>query len=70
MCCHFINTDLKSDLEKFAMISEPTEHDFDEVKKIKSDIQTTPTHRLHKMLTLFRNVRRITSWRVNSTRVA
>ena len=53
VCCHFINTDLKSDLEKFAMIFEPTEHDFEEVKKIKSDIQTTPTHRFHKMLTLF-----------------
>jgi hypothetical protein len=33
VCCHFINTDLKSDLEKSAMIFEPTEHDFEEVKK-------------------------------------
>ena len=48
-----LNNELKTDLEKFVVLFSPQEHDIDKVKQIKADIEASPTHRFHKMLTLF-----------------
>jgi len=49
----FLNADLKADLEKLLILFEAEEHDIDAVKKVKTEIETTPSHRFHKLLTLF-----------------
>ena len=48
-----LNSELKSDLEKFVVLFEPQQHDIEKVKQIKTEIESSPTHRFHKMLTLF-----------------
>ena len=49
---HF-NQQFKSDLQRFLVLFDPERHDLEHIQRVKTEIETSPAHRFHKLLTLF-----------------